>query len=95
MDRIFKAAFYDHNNRLIRINHCSNPNSAVKQCVGHMQENRYGRARKAVVYHAETSVEYVSIKRSVNGNVNIKYEYDPEGFEKPRLSLESLLNHKG
>lgn len=93
--RPYKATFFDHCGRELCTNSASNPNNAVKQSFGHMQENRYGAARTVQVWCSDTGVHLAEIVRSVKGVVRATYKYDPHGHEPARLSATAVLKHKG
>ena len=58
---------------VLKINHALHANTAVPQCVYHMQLNRYA-ASTAEVYDESNGTLHAVIKRSVNGTITIVFK---------------------
>lgn len=67
--------------RLMALNltRSANPNSAVRNCIGHMQVNEYG-ATMAIVTDLVSGQLHAIIKRDVKGNISIVFKRDPRDF---------------
>jgi hypothetical protein len=76
-----KTVYYDRRAQPLQINRSMDPNRAVAQCVLHMQINHYG-ASAAEVYDNETGELHAAIKRSIQGNLSIVYQRNPQDFER-------------
>ncbi len=80
MERIFRPrtihSVYYIGNKVVRTNASVHANSAVLNCVNHMQLNHYG-ATHAEVYDTVNGVLHAVIKRSTgSGTITIVYKRD-------------------
>lgn len=78
--------------RVLRVTRSSNPNNAVKNCVGRMQVNQYD-AVCAEVYDTVTGELHAQVKRSVDGNIQILFKRDPCNFV-TKETLEQMKARK-
>lgn len=82
---------YFANGKLVRTIQAVYPDSAVVNCVTHMQLNSYS-ADSAEVYDSVTGELHAQVSRKKKGDLNVHYERDPLEFNRPmRRSALALI----
>lgn len=79
--RNIRTEYSDGKGRIFRVTHAKYPNEAIKNAVGHLQEDHYVGSTVAEIFDTDTYELHAQVaKRLHNNKIEIVYERDPMNY---------------